>query len=66
MKMTAKNYFQVTGVIFAVIGILHLLRLLLGWYVQLGDFAVPTWFSILGVIVAGYLAWNASTLGQKK
>lgn len=66
MNMTTKNYFQVTGTIFAVIGLLHVLRLLLGWEAQIGDFAVPFWLSVVAVIVAAYLAWNAFQLGQKK
>lgn len=65
MYMTTTNYFQVTGVIFAVIGLLHLLRLVRAWDAQIGDFAVPLWLSVLAVIVAAYLAWNAFQLGQK-
>lgn len=66
MNMTAKNYFQVTGVLFAVIGLMHVLRLLFGWDAQIGGFVVPVWLSVVALVVAAYLAWNAFQLGQKK
>lgn len=66
MNMTASNYFHVTGTIFGVIGLLHVLRLLFGWEAQIGGFVVPVWFSVLAVLVAGYLTWNAFQLEQKK
>ena len=51
-------------VIFAIVAVLHLLRLVNGWDFIVGTYAVPTWMSVGGVIVPGGLAfwlWRDST-----
>ncbi|MBI2011340.1 hypothetical protein HYS91_01095 [Candidatus Daviesbacteria bacterium] len=60
--MKQQTFNQVTGIIFAVIAILHLLRFFLGWEASIAGWVVPTWFSILGLVVAGYLAYSAFKL----
>lgn len=60
--MEQKTFLQVTGIIFAVIAVLHLMRLVLGWEVILGSFVVPMWASFVGVAVAAYLAYCAYKL----
>lgn len=57
--MDQKTFFQVTGIIFTVIAVLHLLRLVLGWEVLLGGLVVPVWVSFVGVAIAAYLAYSA-------
>ncbi len=57
--MTEKTYIRVSGVIFLVVALLHLLRLLLKWDAVIGGWTVPTWFSGVGVFVAGWLAYSA-------
>lgn len=47
----------VAGVIFSVMAILHLLRLFIGWNIVLGTFMVPVWWSGIGLIIAGGLAF---------
>ena len=39
------RYAQVSGAIFALVGALQFLRILRGWPVQVGDFAIPLWAS---------------------
>ena len=51
-------------VIFAIVAVLHLLRLVNGWDFIVGTYAVPTWMSVGGVIFPGGLAfwlWRDST-----
>lgn len=50
---------KLTGLIFLVVALVHLLRLAFGWNVFLGDFAVPLGLSWLGVLVAGYLSYSS-------
>jgi hypothetical protein len=50
------RYAQVSGAIFALVGALQLLRVLRGWPVQVGDFAIPLWASGCALVVAGALA----------
>lgn len=43
--------------IFALIGVLHLARLVLTWPAQIGGWQVPLWFSGGGVLIAGGLVY---------
>jgi len=64
--LSSKNYLQLTGVIFAVVAFVHVYRIFTGTPVTLGDWDAPVWVSILGAVFAGYLAWNAFSMGKKK
>jgi len=64
--LSAKQYLQITGTIFFVIGLLHLIRLFTGWTIILAGFTVSVWISLLGVIIAWVLAYSAFTLARKK
>ena len=44
------------AIIFAVIALVHLLRLIYGWAVTILGADVPTWTSVVGVVIAGALA----------
>lgn len=61
-NLNQKTYLQVTGLIFTVIAVLHLLRVLMGWEANLAGWMVPGWLSIVAVVVAGYLAYSAYKL----
>jgi len=63
--MNHKRYFQVTGVIFAVIAVFHVARLFYGWEANIDTWEVPTWASIVGVAVAGFLAYNGWQFAKK-
>lgn len=60
--MNQKTYLQVTGLIFTVIAVLHLLRVLMGWSANLAGWEVPGWLSIVALAVTGYLAYCAYKL----
>ena len=53
-----------TGTLFSLIAGLHLLRLLLGWAAVIGTWKVPQWISWIALLVSGYLAYSAFTLGK--
>jgi hypothetical protein len=46
----------VTATLFLVVAIMHLLRIIFGWQVEIGGLSIPFWVSWLGVLVAGGLA----------
>lgn len=49
--------------VFGLVALVHLLRLFFGWEVTINGAAVPTWVSIVGVVIAGGLAaglWRES------
>jgi hypothetical protein len=64
--LSTKTYLKITKLIFAGVGLAHLLRLLFGWTIVIGGWMVPMWLSILGVVAAWYLAYNGFKLWSKK
>lgn len=49
--------------VFALVALLHVLRLILGWEATIQGSVVPLWVSWLGVVIAGGLAimlWRES------
>jgi hypothetical protein len=56
--MTPRLFSLVAGIIFSLVALLHALRLLRGWHVVIGDLSVPVWLSWLGLVIAGYLAYQ--------
>lgn len=51
-----KPFTTLAAIIFAVIALVHLLRLTYGWAVTIVGAEVPTWTSVLGLAIAGVLA----------
>jgi len=49
-------FLLVTSSIFALIALLHALRLIYDWNVAIGEWTVPVWVSAVGFLIAGYLA----------
>ncbi|OGH21374.1 MAG: hypothetical protein A2958_01055 [Candidatus Levybacteria bacterium RIFCSPLOWO2_01_FULL_38_13] len=64
--MKGKGYIQFSGIVFAGIAILHLLRLIFGWQATLGNWVVPMWASIVALVVAGFFALSANVLVKSK
>ena len=65
VKMTPRIFFLITATLFSLIALLHALRLLRGWQVTVGDIVVPLWVSWVGLIMAGYLAYEGFKLGRR-
>jgi hypothetical protein len=59
-------FLLVTSSIFALIALVHALRLFYGWKVTIGNWAVPVWVSALGFLIAGYLAWQGFLIKRKQ
>ena len=59
------KYVVVSGVLFGVVAVLHVVRALYQWRVQIGGLDVPVWGSWVGVDVAGTLCIWAFQSGRK-
>jgi hypothetical protein len=59
-------YLLVTSSIFALIALLHALRLFYGWKVTMEEWTVPVWVSWVGFLIAGSLAWQGFLLKKKQ
>ena len=55
-----------SGVIFAVVALLHLVRIFEEWPVIIGDWSAPKSVSWVALIVAGGLALLGLRLGQRE
>jgi hypothetical protein len=64
MALDQKMFAKVSGVIFLLIALLHLVRVLSAGPVYLAGWVVPMWPSWIALIVAGYLAYNGFRLAK--
>ena len=64
--ISEKQFLQLVGVIFSIVGLMHLLRLLTGFTLALGQWVVPEWVSVIGIVLPWYLAYNAFTFAKKR
>jgi hypothetical protein len=62
--MSAKTFALVAGILFLLMTVGHLLRLLLGFEAVFAGWTVPTWVSIAGVPIFGYLAYSGLRLAR--
>ena len=62
--MSQRTFLKSAGAIFALVGVLHLLRLLFGWEAVIGGWDVPQWVSGLAAVIAGYLGYTAFKLAK--
>jgi hypothetical protein len=54
-----KTYHYLTGGVFAVVALVHLLRIINHWPLILGSWDAPMYASWLGLMVAGFLCiWS--------
>ena len=59
--MNRKSYLLATAIVFSVIGLIHLLRIILGWEAVIGGWTVPLWVSWLALIVCAAFAYFGFT-----
>lgn len=56
--MRNRPYVVVSGIIFGVVAVLHLLRVVNDWKFELGPWSLPMWFSWFGMVGPAILcAW---------
>lgn len=51
-----KPFTYIAALIFALIALLHLLRLIFGWVVTIVGADVPMWGSVVALVLSGVLA----------
>lgn len=51
-----KPFTTIAVALLAVMAIVHLVRLFVGWEIVVTGFVVPVWWSAIGLVVAGGLA----------
>jgi len=59
-----KYYVAVSALIFALVALVHLVRLAKRWPVQIGSLTIPITASWIGFLIAAFLAiWGFAQLG---
>ncbi len=62
--MTEKLYLIISGVIFALIGLFHLLRIIFQWPAMVGAWTIPLAISVGAIMVAAILTFWAFRLSR--
>jgi hypothetical protein len=63
--MNRTSLFLVTAAVFSVVGLVHLLRIVLGWEAVVEGWRIPMWLSWLAMILTAVLAHNGFTHGWR-
>jgi len=63
--MNSRGYLVISGAIFAIVAILHLLRVLNNWVLVLGPWSAPIWVSWMGTVVPVVLGVWAFRLASR-
>ena len=64
--MGQKNYSLISGIIFAIVALVHLARLVQAWQITINGMAVPMSISWLGLIIGAILAFYGLRYGTRK
>ena len=62
--MTSKGFSLVSAIIFLVMAIGHALRLTFHVTAVIGGWSVPTWISVVAIVVLVYLAYSGLRLAR--
>ncbi|HEX7042858.1 MAG TPA: hypothetical protein VF189_06405 [Patescibacteria group bacterium] len=63
--ISSKNFIKLSGIVFFGVGFMHLVRLFSGFSIVIAGVVIPQWISLLGVIIAWFLAYSAYNLSKK-
>jgi len=63
--MKTKAFVIVSTLIFAIVALMHLIRLTLGWSAQLGMTSIPLWVSVLALLISACIAVWGLTLVRR-
>ncbi len=67
--MNSKNFWlRITGTIFGIVAIIHLLRIVTGVTVLIGGCSLPMWVNWMGLVATGFLCywlWRMSIIGNE-
>ena len=64
--MNKRTYFFISGLVFAIVAIVHLMRVINQFPVVIGTWVTPMSASWIGLIVAGILSYCGFTLMRKE
>jgi uncharacterized integral membrane protein len=60
-----RTFNVVASVIFAMVALLHLLRIYMDWPIVIGSWTAPMWVSWIALVVAGSLSYFGLSLARQ-
>ncbi len=63
--MSQKTFSIIAGVLFSIFALLHIVRLIVGWHVMIGNLTTPMGVSWIALGVFAYLGYSGLRLGLK-
>jgi hypothetical protein len=63
--MDQKTFSMLAGAIFALVALLHALRIYMGWPILIGGWNAPMWLSWIGLVLAGGLSYFGLSLATR-
>ena len=63
--MDKNKALTVAAIVFVVVALAHLLRAVLGWQVNIGNFSIPVYFSYVLFVIFAFLSWTVYNSGKK-
>jgi uncharacterized integral membrane protein len=51
-----KPFTKIVVILLAILCLVHVARLIMGWSVRVNNLDIPLWVSIIGALVAGFLS----------
>ena len=64
-RKSDRAYLLISGVIFGLVAMLHLVRVVNGWQFEVGPWSLPMWPSWLGAVLPAVLCGWAFRLGSR-
>jgi hypothetical protein len=64
--MSQKTFNNTIGLIFVIIGAIHLVRSILGWPVFIGTVSIPVGVSVVAFLLSAFFAYTAFKLNKAK
>jgi hypothetical protein len=62
-----RSYFQISGTVFGIVALAHVIRVLQQWPAQVAGWTVPMWVSVVAALLTGALAiWAFRLAGHAK
>jgi len=64
--MRQKTFLKTAGIIFLIVGLLHLTRAVLSLEMLIDNFPIPIWASYAAAILIGYMGFQGFKLAKAK
>ena len=64
--MNQKTFFIIAGILFLIVGSVHIIRAFLSWTILIHNWYMPVWFSYVAGIFILFLSYSAFRLSAQR